>query len=54
MKNCDECNKELNNPNEIYISSVNLPSLGCTVTDLIFCKECFEKLKGKDKVCRSC
>ncbi|MBE3094307.1 MAG: hypothetical protein IMZ52_04690 [Actinobacteria bacterium] len=51
MKHCDECNKELNNPKEIYTSSVHLPTFGCTITDLIFCRKCFEKLKGKVKSC---
>ena len=48
---CDECSKELSNPSEIYTASVNLPSLGCTVTDLIFCGMCFKKLKGERRVC---
>lgn len=51
--NCDECNKELIDEKDIYTSSVHLQTFGCTVTDLIFCKECFENLKGKES-CKSC
>jgi len=44
---CDECGKKLSQPSEIYTASANLPTLGCTVTDLIFCEKCFKALKGK-------
>ena len=49
MKKCDECGKELIKPTDIYTSSVHLEPFGCTITDLLFCENCFNKLKGEKR-----